>query len=99
MLQVLRDVDLREAYNRQLDQRRMLGHIAPSDTIGKEDLEHLAKDGVMKYGCRCGGSYIIDPAEVQLYTESLLPCDTCSQYVCLDTSHDKPAEMPNDNMK
>ncbi|KAK9821650.1 hypothetical protein WJX74_004437 [Apatococcus lobatus] len=89
--EVLRNDSLRKVYDRQLDQRRVLGHIAPSDIIRREDLQQLGGDDVMTYSCRCGGSYIVDLADMQLYTEFLLPCDTCSQYVCLDTSQEEPS--------
>lgn len=93
-MQVLRNDGLRESYDRYLDQRRMLGLISPSEIIGRQDLHHTAEDGVMAYDCRCGGSYVVDVADLQLYTETLLPCDTCSQYICLDTSHEQPPSMP-----
>lgn len=93
-MQVLGNDSLRVSYDRQLDQHRILGLISPSEVIGRQDLQQTVEDGVMTYDCRCGGSYVVDHADLQLYTETLLPCDTCSQYICLDTSHEQPPSMP-----
>ena len=73
---------------------RILGHVAPSEIVNKEDLQQAADSDLWMHDCRCGGHYMIQQSELNLYTQILMPCDTCSLYVCLDTSADKPSEVP-----
>ena len=89
-MQVLSQSELRAAYDQQLAQQKLQAHIAPAETIFSKDLDHIAGTNLLTHDCRCGGKYIVSHDDLLLYTLSLLPCDTCSQYVCLDTSLDKP---------
>ena len=72
----------------------VLEHTAPSEVINQEDLQQAAGTDLWVYDCRCGGKYIIDNSELHLYMQTLLPCDTCSLHVCLDTSSNKPPQTP-----
>ncbi|KAK9864358.1 hypothetical protein WJX84_003396 [Apatococcus fuscideae] len=85
--EVLFHGETRAAYDRQLLEREVQAHIAPAEVICKHDLQD--EGDVATYQCRCGGRYIMDQDDLQLYTELLLPCDTCSLHVCLDTTQEQ----------
>eukprot|EP00879_Flechtneria_rotunda_P029842 GHRR01032299.1.p2 GENE.GHRR01032299.1~~GHRR01032299.1.p2 ORF type:complete len:117 (+),score=34.31 GHRR01032299.1:504-854(+) len=91
LYQVLRDAGSRARYDHQLTQAELHATVVLHDEIYIDDMgEWQQQDGAaapttaqhLVYPCRCGDSYMLEPADRQLATDSIIiPCRSCSNHI------------------
>ncbi len=80
----MKDSESRAAYDRQMAASRNGAEVAIWQDVDLEDFSIASADretdgGTLSFPCRCGGAYVICPADLNPEASSaVVSCDTCS---------------------
>lgn len=82
-VQVLKDPELRSAYDGSLANAEWMAEVAISDRLSVADMDLKLEDGmqVLSHSCRCGGAFLVLSEDVPTNSAVIVGCDTCSSHI------------------
>lgn len=99
----LSEPNLRKHYDISALQRSTLAGPRPAQVVSLEEFQEIVEEtsedeGLWRYQCRCGGTYIITSSYMEMGVH-LVGCSSCSEVVWAGYELQNDAEMEGDEYK